>query len=88
MDDPVRGSAQVVSATGHHGRGVYQRCDMNLVVQAEGVEPTAVSWSGLVHNKRWPRRGMVLPVTVDRADPQSLKIEWDEIERSDNRTRR
>ena len=85
MKDPVRGSAQVVSATGYHGRGIYQSCTMQIVVQAEGVPATAVKFEGLVHNKRWPRPGMVLPVTVDRADPQNVKIEWDEVEHSGER---
>ena len=85
MKDPVRGSAQVVSATGYHGRGIYQSCTMQIVVQAEGVPATAVKFDGLVHNKRWPRAGMVLPVTVDRADPQNVKIEWDEVEHSGER---
>lgn len=87
MQDPVRGTAQVVSASMNRGRGVLQMCTMQLVVQAEGVPATAVSFSGLVHHKRWPMPGMVLPVTVDRADPQNVKIEWDEVQRSDERSR-
>jgi hypothetical protein len=31
--------------------------------------------------------GMVLPVTVDRADPQRVDIEWDEVESSKDRPR-
>lgn len=87
MKDPVRGTAQVVSATMHHGRGIYQNCQMQLVVQADGVPATATSFSGLVHHKRWPSPGMVLPVTVDRADPQNVKVEWDEVQGSDERSR-
>lgn len=87
MKDPVRGTAQVVSATMHHGRGIYQNCQMQLVVQADGVPATAISFSGLVHRKRWPSPGMVLPVTVDRADARNVKIEWDEGQRSDERSR-
>ena len=84
----VRGSAQVVSATGYHGRGVMQNCSMNLVITAEGVPPTAVEFSGIVHNKRWPRPGMSLPVSVDPSDPTRYAILWDEVERSDDRAQR
>jgi hypothetical protein len=88
MRDPVRGSAQVVSASMNRGRGILQMCDVQLVVQADGVQPTAVAYRGLVHRDRWPMPGMVLPVTVDRADPQHVDIEWDEVESSKDRTRR
>jgi hypothetical protein len=87
MEDPVRGTAQVVSASMNRGRGILQMCDVQLVVQAEGVQPTAVAYRGLVHRDRWPMPGMVLPVTVDRADPQRVDIEWDEVESSKDRTR-
>jgi len=85
MKDPVQGTAQVVSCTGYRGRGVMQNCRMQLVVQAEGVPATAVEHSGLVHNQRWPSPGMTLPVTVDRADPQRINIEWDEVSSSRDR---
>ena len=87
MDDPVRGTAQVVSATMHHGRGIYQMCEMQLVVQADGVPATAVAFGGLVHRDRWPFPGAVLPVTVDRADPHTVSIEWDEVASSKDRSR-
>jgi hypothetical protein len=87
MEDPVRGTAQVVSASMNRGRGILQMCDVQLVVQAEGVQPTAVAYRGLVHRDRWPMPGMVLPITVDRADPQHVDIEWDEVESSKDRTR-
>jgi hypothetical protein len=87
MEDPVRGTAQVVSASMNRGRGILQMCDVQLVVQAEGVQPTAVAYRGLVHRDRWPMPGTVLPVTVDRADPQHVDIEWDEVESSKDRSR-
>ena len=53
----VRGTAQVTSASQYQGRAVYSMCRMQLIVQAEGVPPTAVEFEGLVHRKRWPSRG-------------------------------
>lgn len=85
MKDPVRGTAQVVSCTSHRGDGVMQNCRMQLVVRAEGVPAKAVEHSGLVHYKSWPAPGMTVPVTVDRANPERLKVEWDEIESPSDR---
>jgi hypothetical protein len=87
MKDPVRGTAQVVSASMNRGRGILQTCSIQLVVQADGVPPTAVGYQGLVHRDRWPMPGMVLPVTIDRIDPQHIDIEWDEVQSSTDRSR-
>lgn len=80
--DGVRGTAQVVSATGYH-EGHYARCKMNLVLQAEGIEATAVQFDGIVHNKKWPRPGMTLPVSINPDDPTRYEILWDDVPRSD-----
>jgi hypothetical protein len=87
IDDPVRGSAQVVAASSYRGRGVMQNCHMQLVISGDGVPATAVEFQGLVHNSRWPSPGMVLPATVDRADPRRYRIEWDEVQSSRDRSR-
>jgi Short C-terminal domain len=87
IKDPVRGTGQVVSASMYRGDGIYQRCSINLVVQAEGIPATAVQFEGLVHRSRWPVPGMVLPVTVDRVDHRRVKIEWDEVPSSADRSR-
>ena len=88
MSDPVRGTAQVVSCQAYRGDGAWQNCRLQLVVQAEGVAPTSVEHRELIHRERWPFPGMTLPATVDRADPTRLKIEWDEVEKSVDRSRR
>jgi hypothetical protein len=62
-------------------------CHVQLVVQGEGVAPTAVEFEGLVHRKRWPQPGMTLPVTIDPANPQRVSIEWDEVPDSRDRSR-
>lgn len=87
MDDPVRGTAQIVSASMHHGRGIYQSCRMNVVIQAEGVPATAIQLDVLAHQEKWPFPGMVLPVTVDRADPAKVEIEWDEVRSAKDRAK-
>src|SRR4051794_18160038 len=87
MADPVAGTAQVVSASMNRGRGVYQSCGMQPVVQADGVPATAVELNELVHRSRWPMPGMVLPVTVDRAQPRNVKVAWDQVQNSRDRAR-
>jgi hypothetical protein len=88
MKDPVRGQAQVVSCSAHRGEGSWENCSMQLVVQAEGVPATSTRKSDMVRADRWPTPGMTLPVTVDRAKPERLKIEWGEIESSQDRGER
>src|ERR1044072_1996827 len=83
----VRGTAQVTSCSQYQGRAVYSMCRMQLIVQGEGVAPTAVEFEGLVHRKRWPQPGMTLPGTVDPANPQGVSIEWDEVPDSRDRSR-
>lgn len=80
MKDPVRGTAQVVGSTRPPHNASFGNCKLTLVVQADGVEPTPVEYQNLLTPvSKWPRPGMSLPVTVDRANPERISIEWDEI---------
>jgi Short C-terminal domain len=88
MKDPVRGHAQVVSCSMPSDHAVYSNCSMQLVVQAEGVPATSLRETDMVRSDKWPSPGMTLPVTVDRADPTKVKIEWDEVEKSHDRAAR
>ena len=87
MKDPVRGQAQVVSCSQWHG-GSSANCRMQLVVQAPGVPATPVELDCIIHADRWPSPGITLPVTVDRDDPDKIKVEWDDVERSQDRSAR
>jgi Short C-terminal domain len=78
MEDPVDGTAQIVSCTGYH-EGAMQNCRMQLVLSGEGVEPTAVEHSALIHNRRWPHPGMTLPAKIDRANPKKFKVDFKAI---------
>ena len=88
MKDPVRGQAQVVSCSAHRGEGTWENCEVQLVVQADGVPATPVRKSDMVRADRWPTPGMTLPVTVDRANPERVKVEWGEVESSNDRSAR
>ena len=83
MRQPVRGTAQVVSASMPPYDATSSNCSMHLVVSAEGLEPTPVEHSAMVSVKRWPTPGVTLPVTVDLADPTRLKILWDDVPTGD-----
>jgi hypothetical protein len=85
MKEPVRGRAQVVSATANRGDSSWQDIRMTLTVRAEGVPPTAVEHRCMCRADRWPSPGDVLPVTVDARRPKRLKVEWDEVESARDR---
>ena len=87
IEHGVRGTAQVVACSGYRGRGIWQACHMQLVVQADGIPATAVEIDTPAHNQRWPTPGMTLPVTIDPANPQNVRIEWDEVQSSKDRSR-
>lgn len=81
MKDPVQGTAQVVSSS-NAPRSTHGNCHMTLVVTAPGVEPFSVKHHALVvPTDRWPWPGMSIPVTVDRANPEKVDIDWDEVPR-------
>ncbi len=80
MEKPVRGTAQVVGSTQPPDSATSSNANLNLVVSAEGLEPTAVEHSAICPTKKWPWPGTTLPVTVDLMNPDRLKIEWDEVE--------
>src|SRR5262245_29083933 len=79
MKDPVDGTAQVVGGTQPPDSATSANCNLNLVVQAEGFPATSIEHSCIAPTKKWPWPGTTLPVTFDRADPDRLKIRWDDI---------
>ena len=79
MKDPVKGTA---------GRLVLERpLDARQLPHdagraAPGVEPFSGKHHALVvPTDRWPWPGMSIPVTVDRANPEKIDIDWDEVPR-------
>jgi hypothetical protein len=79
MKDPVDGTAQVVGSTQPPDSATSGNVNLNLVVQAEGVEATSVEHSCLAPTKKWPYPGETLPVRFDRTDPTRLKVRWDDM---------
>jgi hypothetical protein len=59
---------------------LFPKCDIDGVIIAERVAPTAVHFSGRdVPKSKWPHPGMVLPVVVDLTDPRHYRIEWEKV---------
>jgi len=79
MKDPVDGVAQVLGSTQPPDSASSANVRMTLVVQAEGVAAITVEHSCLAPTKKWPYPGETLPVTFDRADPDRLKVRWDDV---------
>jgi hypothetical protein len=84
ITNPVRGQLQVVACSPFPDAGgeliLFPRCEIDGVITAERLVPTAVHYGGHeVPKAKWPRPGMVLPVTVDIADVRQFRIEWDQV---------
>jgi hypothetical protein len=79
MKDPVDGTAQVVGSTQPPDSATSSNVNLTLVVQAEGVPATTIEHSCIAPTKKWPYPGGTLPVTFDRADPDRLKVRWDDV---------
>jgi hypothetical protein len=84
ITNPVRGQLQVVACSPFPDTGgevvLLPKCEIDGVITAERLTPSAVHYSGYgVPKAKWPRPGVVLPVTVDIADPNRFRIEWDQV---------
>lgn len=78
MADPVPGTMLITAASMPSRRAAFHMSRITGVVSAEGVEPTAVQYNGLIRTALWPSPGRQLPVIVDRADPRKFAIQWDQ----------
>ena len=84
ITNPVSGQLQVVACSPFPDAAgevvLYPRCDIDGVITAERLTPAEVHYSGYdVPKPKWPRPGMVLPVTADIADPNRFRIEWGQV---------
>ncbi|MEA3012505.1 MAG: hypothetical protein QOD42_1050 [Sphingomonadales bacterium] len=79
MADPVPGTLLVTAAAMPDRGSAYHMTRITGILSADGVEPRAVQFGGLVKTSLWPSPGQQLPVVVDRADPSKFAILWDEV---------
>jgi hypothetical protein len=81
MGDPVAGSLRVTVCPQPHTapESLSYSAIVIGVVSGPGIEPTAVEHHCTVPARRCPESGQEVPVTVDRADPTRIVIEWDRV---------
>jgi hypothetical protein len=79
MKDPVEGTLTVASITMPSPTATSMNYRIDGAVAAPGVPATAIVHRGVALVNKWPRPGDVLPVTVDRAKPERLVIQWDRV---------
>jgi hypothetical protein len=91
MKDPAEGTATVVSYQAFTTPGLENNTrpgfevtlHAQVVVQAEGLEPTAVEFITNFPQSELPlQNGAVLPVTVDRKNPKHLKLDHDFVKQA------
>ena len=88
LTDPVAGTYRLTSCSSNSGGAAYENCRMHGVVVGPGVGPIAVEHYCTAPTKRWPQPGDTVPVTVDRADPTRLRIDWDQLPSGSDRGQR
>lgn len=79
LTDPIPGKYRLTSCSVSSPGAAYSNCNMEGVVMADGITPTAVEHYCTAPTKKWPYPGQELPVLVDRADPQRLRVVWDDV---------
>ena len=81
LTDPVPGTLEVISATGVpvSVSATFSNYRLHGVLHIPGLPPTAVALRGMARVSKYPRSGQTLPVTADRAHPDRVVIEWDQI---------
>lgn len=79
LADAVRGRVTVVAASAPARRGRYQECELDLLVEADGIPPTRVTQALVFPVKRWPRAGDAVPARISRAQPHVFEADWDRL---------
>jgi hypothetical protein len=84
MKDPARATAEVVAC--HAIRPsplpllfrapIRFNALLELDVTVPGASPYRLQQRCNAPTEKWPQAGARLPVTVDRADPQHIRIHW------------
>jgi hypothetical protein len=89
IDDAIRGEGLVTHSVAgvnwtsaqHIQMGTFGRWmeHIPLLVRVDGQEPYEASPKLWMTRAKYPVAGTLLPVTVDRHDPSSVSVEWDEV---------
>lgn len=79
MADPAPGRLLVTGATIPIHSSLFQNCEIVGLLSANGMQPVATRFHGIVETRKIPKPDQVLPVMVDRKHPGSFAIEWDKV---------
>jgi hypothetical protein len=78
--DPVPGTFEVRSCDVGKIVGSHAELDVRGVLSAPGLDLFTAQFHGTAPIDKLPAPGLVLPVTVDRAEPAEFRIEWDQVQ--------
>ena len=81
MADALRGTIRIVSLSEPKGRSRYQACDMELLLDAPGLEAEPLSTEVILDRRYWPTVGMVLRARISRRRPRMIEVNWDALAR-------
>jgi hypothetical protein len=85
IQDPIEASYRITRASKPPANSSVGLCDMVGDLTAAGVFATGVehTWP-FVSVTKWPRVGDILPVLVDRDDPEFfLRVQWKQVPERD-----
>src|SRR6478609_6803060 len=81
MADAFRGTVRILSLSAPKPRGRYQTCQMQLQLEAPGLEPEALDTEVVLDRKYWPAVGTVLRARISRRTPRMLEVDWEALAR-------
>jgi hypothetical protein len=89
MKDPADGTATLVSYVETNVANEFDTTVIaQVIVKADGLEPTAVEWTvGVPHGELPMSPGREWPVRVDRKNPKHLKLDEDRQRRAGDEAR-
>ena len=81
MADALQGTIRIVSLSEPKGRSRYQTCEMELVLDAPGLDAEPLSTEVVLDRRYWPTAGMVLRARISRRRPRMIDVNWDALAR-------
>jgi hypothetical protein len=80
IQDPVVAEYRITKVSKPSTTSSVASCDMVGEVTAPGMTPRTIAHnSPFASIEKWPRVGDVLPVLIDRVNPEFMRIQWKQI---------